>query len=74
MTIKIHEEIIDGKLVYVGKIKEFPDVCVYEKSHLEAQEGVIEVLENLSVLYKKQGTGDEGDKEKKPPIGPPPAV
>jgi len=45
ITIRIRE--IDGDKLYIGSVKELPDVRVYEISHKRAYKNVVDVISVL---------------------------
>ncbi|SRR5229473_4492903 len=55
-AITIQRQAVDGEDLYVGKVREFPDVKVYEKTFDAAHSAVLDVLRTLFLVYQEEGS------------------
>ncbi len=55
-SVLIKKELVDGEWMFVARVRELPDVVVYEPTHEAAHRGVLDVIADLHDLALEQGS------------------
>ncbi|MBX3631196.1 MAG: hypothetical protein KF908_15100 [Nitrosomonas sp.] len=55
-TITIRKEEIDGEILYVGRVAEFPNISVYEEDFEAARHLVIDAIQTLKKIADRDQT------------------
>lgn len=55
-SIAVRQTEVDGELFFEGRVKEFPDLVVYESSHSEAYEAALALIEDSLEILACEGT------------------
>lgn len=55
-TITIRKEEIDGEILYVGRVAEFPNISVYEEDFETARHLVIDAIQTLKKIADQNHT------------------